>query len=138
MGGIGRVAPEFAGFEPDCVEPLWTLAGTVRVGVRKDEATMQALDDALLGAGVARQPGVARRMEVTGPDPVAHGEAGCLGDWPVVRAAGGQHLGDVSRAQDVGHRLARVERPTLREFLSGDQTGVDEYGLQSPCPDLVV
>src|SRR3954447_774487 len=53
-GRIGLWSPQLLTREGDRVEPLWTLATTVRVGVRGHEHAPDRLDDALLAA---RTPG---------------------------------------------------------------------------------
>src|SRR5687768_8614919 len=73
---LGSVAPELAGVESHAVDELRVLAEAVGVGIWKNHAAVDKLDDAAFAAGVAGQPRMARRVEVARHHGIAWLEAG--------------------------------------------------------------
>src|SRR3546814_4828772 len=69
-------APEFARREADAVAVLRRLAPVVRVGVREDEDAVVAVDRAGPAADVARDAGVAGRVDIARDHTLAHFETG--------------------------------------------------------------
>src|SRR5467141_5348396 len=70
-GRIGVLAPEFAPVENHGVEPVRVLTLAVRDRVRKHVATPDAFDDPGMSTGIARQAGMAGRIDVAGAHAVA-------------------------------------------------------------------
>src|SRR5215468_5565668 len=101
-GRIGGLAPEFAPVEDHSVEPVRVLTLAVRDCVRKHVASADAFDDAGMSAGIARQAGMAGRIDVAGAHAVAWRKFRRCRRRPVETAAtkgfrcvrGGQHALD--------------------------------------------
>src|SRR5438067_11744229 len=71
LARLRRGPPERVAREADGVHRLGLLALAMRVGVWEDEVAAYRVDGAALPTGVARQPGVAGRVDVAGDDAVA-------------------------------------------------------------------
>src|SRR5262249_18521345 len=85
---IGGVAPKFTPVENHRVEPPRVLALAVGDRVRKHVATPDVFDNAAMSAGIARQAGMARRIDVAGAHAVAWPESRRRRRRPVETAAG--------------------------------------------------
>src|SRR5262249_29950226 len=107
--GFGIGAPQFAAVERHGVEPLRIVAPVGGDRIRERMAAVHELDHADASAGIARQPGMRRRMDVLGPHPVARLEARRPLRLPEERAARHallDHLG----GELAPERLRRVQR----------------------------
>src|SRR5438046_1840437 len=134
--GVGP--PQFPGREADAVEMLRLRPETLRIGVGEDEDAVVAVDHTALAARVARQPRVARGMDVAGHDPAARLEA-----WrsAAVRepepAALRQHLLDVRGPEDA---LARrpAAGPARLDLFPCEQTPLDQEQPEAVEPLFVI
>src|SRR5882672_6902789 len=119
-GRIGGLAPEFAPVENHSVEPVRVLTLAVRDRVRKHVATPGAFDDAGMSAGIARQAGVAGRIDVAGAHAVAWLEFRRCRRRPVETAAG-KGCGRVGGGQYALDRLGGMEGAAGRELVIADE-----------------
>src|SRR5262249_52401936 len=80
---VGLLAPQFARGTDHRIEPLRVLASADRRRVRKDMAAATRLDRPELVAGIARQTGVRRRVDISGAYGVPCLEPRWSRPWPI-------------------------------------------------------
>src|SRR5579883_2210594 len=106
---IGGLAPQRPRGETHGVEVLRVLALELRVRIGKDVRTMVPLDDAQLAAHIARQAGMAGRVQLAGAHRLAWREARARRHLALGRTAlqeGRHHL--VGGEWRRGHRQRRI------------------------------
>src|SRR6266478_7764640 len=136
-GRIGGLAPEFAPGENHSVEPMRVLTLAVRDRVRKHVATPDAFDDPGMSAGIARQAGMAWRIDVAGAHAVAWLEFRRRRRRPVETAAG-EGFRCVHGGQHALDRLAGMEGPAGREFVTAEEAELHAQIFEAEGPFLVV
>ena len=111
------------------------LAGRDRV--RKHVAAPDMFDGAAMSAGVARQAGMGRRIDVPRPHPIAGLEARRRARLAPLRSAGQgrRHVRGVELARQ---RLARPQRMAGRHLVGTDQSALDQELLEPQQPLRVV
>src|SRR5262245_66530947 len=92
-------------------------------------AAVDELHHADLAAGVARQPGMRRRVDVLRAHPVARFEAGARARLAIERAACQPLLHDVGREIAV-ERLARVKSVARGELVGAGLTALQGVSLR--------
>src|SRR6516164_5488818 len=133
---IGLVAPQFACGEDHCIEPLRVLAGADRGSVGKDVAPAHRLDDAELAAGIAREAGMLRRMDVFGPYCVAYLEARRTRRGPIEMREG--HRLRIVECHLAVEPNARPQRAAGGDLVLADQAMRHDAALQTQKPAFVI
>src|SRR5271166_1087067 len=133
---VGLLAPQFAGTKDYGVKPLRVLAGAERRGVRKDVTAANRLDRPEFAAGVARQAGMRRRMDILGPHRIAWLETGgrCR------RALEGPHptFLYVIKSQLAVQPDAGPQRAAGGKLVLANETMRNDAALQPKKPALVI
>src|SRR5262245_48756928 len=137
-GPIRRLAPQLLRREANRIEPLRLFAEPGGIGVRQHMRTVHLRHPTDAAANVARQPGVARGVEIAGKHALTNLEAlwrlgGAFG-WPTP----GQDAFYPRRGEHAGDRLSRLQGLPRGDFLGRDQPALGHQPLEPGKPNLIV